>query len=88
MATIGYIRVSTDKQNTAAQELAIFKYADGYGLKVTEWIKVKVSSGKSTTKRKIDFLMDRVQSGDIIIVSELSRLQGQSVKLRTSLTRS
>jgi len=74
MATIGYIRVSTDKQNTEAQELAIFKYAEGHGLNISEWIKVKVSSIKSIAKRKIDFLMDQVTSGDIIIVSELSRL--------------
>jgi len=74
MATIGYIRVSTDKQNTANQEHAILKYANDHDLQVTDWIKVKVSSRQSVTKRKIDVLMEQVTSGDIIIVSELSRL--------------
>ena len=74
MTTIGYVRVSKDDQDTASQEHAILKYANEHGLHLDDWIRVKVSSRKSVTKRKIDTLMNQVQSGDIVIVSELSRL--------------
>lgn len=74
MAVIGYIRVSTDIQNTENQELAILKYANQNQLSVDSWIKVKMSSRRSTTDRRIDELLGKVSSGDVVIVAELSRL--------------
>jgi DNA invertase Pin-like site-specific DNA recombinase len=74
----GYIRVSTNNQNTENQRLAILSYANSKGLKVDNWIEVKASTRKSPMARKIDELVSRMKSGDILIVSELSRL-GRSV---------
>ena len=76
---IGYIRVSTDKQTTENQRLAILEYCNhGKNLKVDKWIEVTVSSRKSSKDRKLDELIEQLEAGDTLIVSELSRL-GRSV---------
>jgi hypothetical protein len=48
-------------------------------LGIDEWISLEMSSRKSVRKRKITELLERLQPGDIVIVSELSRL-GRSIK--------
>jgi DNA invertase Pin-like site-specific DNA recombinase len=74
MKVYGYIRVSTDQQNTENQKLAILDYANKNNLNVDEWIKSNASSRKSTKERKIDYLLNQVKKDDTIIVAELSRL--------------
>jgi len=78
MAVWGYIRVSTDQQNTENQKLAILEYTNKKKLTIDEWIESRVSSRKTTKERRIDELVERVTAGDTIIVAELSRL-GRSV---------
>lgn len=79
MAIVGYIRVSTDKQNYDGQKLSILNYAnDQLKGRVDEWIEVKASTRKSAEKRKLDELRETLKKGDTLIVSELSRL-GRSV---------
>ncbi len=88
---IGYIRVSTDKQTTENQKLAILDYCNKENLKVSDWIKVSVSSRKSSKDRKLDQLTEQLDSGDTLIVSELSRLGrsvGQVATLVDALTKS
>jgi len=79
MATVGYIRVSTDKQNYDGQKLSILNFVNDH-LKggVNEWIEVKASTRKSAEKRKLDELKETLNKGDTLIVAELSRL-GRSV---------
>jgi len=74
MATIGYIRVSTDKQTTDNQRLRILEHVNGIGSKVDEWIQVQASSRKSAESRKLDLLQDSLKAGDTLVLSELSRL--------------
>jgi len=79
MAIVGYIRVSTDKQNYDGQKLSILNYAnDQLKGRVDEWIEVKASTRKSAEKRKLDELRETLKKGDTLIVAELSRL-GRSV---------
>ena len=78
MAVVGYIRVSTLKQHTQNQKMAILEYANKNSLKIDHWIQVKASTRRTTTERKIDELMENLSSGDTLIVAELSRL-GRSV---------
>ncbi len=75
MATVGYIRVSTDKQTTDGQKLSILNYVNDH-LKggVDEWIEVKASTRKSAEKRKLDELKEVLKKGDTLVVAELSRL--------------
>ncbi|MBU1000956.1 MAG: recombinase family protein [Proteobacteria bacterium] len=72
--TIAYVRVSTTKQDVENQELAIRRYADEYDLKINQWFRLEASSRKSTKERRIDELLETLQNGDTLIVSELSRL--------------
>ncbi|WP_319524601.1 recombinase family protein [uncultured Desulfosarcina sp.] len=72
--TLGYIRVSSDKQTVENQKLAILEYSRTHKLAVDEWIEIEMSSRKTTKQRRIDELMERLQKGDTLIVSELSRL--------------
>jgi hypothetical protein len=55
MATVDYIRVSTDKQTTDGQKASIFNYVNDH-LKggVDNWVEVRASTRKSAEKRKLD----------------------------------
>ena len=72
--TIGYIRVSSDKQTVDNQRLAILDYCNKQNIKVNNWIEVNMSSSKSPAQRRIDELLDWLKEGDWLIVAELSRL--------------
>jgi len=74
MTTVGYLRVSTDGQELEVQKLAILDYCNKEKLSVDEWIKIKVSSKKSTKKRRVDELLEKLNVNDVLVVSELSRL--------------
>ena len=76
--TIGYIRVSTDQQDLQNQQHSILNYANKTSLGKVEFIEVKISSRKKDEDRKIDELFKNLQSGDHLVVSELSRI-GRSV---------
>ncbi|SDU42001.1 recombinase family protein [Desulfobacula phenolica] len=76
--TIAYLRVSTDGQDLKNQKLDILDYAQKHSFTINDWIEVKVSSRKSTKERLVDQLLDQLETGDCLIVSELSRL-GRSV---------
>lgn len=71
---IGYIRVSSDKQNGNLQELEIRRYADSKNLNITEVIAVSMSSKKLALQRRIEELLGKVNTGDTLIVTEISRL--------------
>lgn len=74
MKTYAYIRVSTDKQDANNQRLEILEYARRHDLKVNEFIEITISSRQTSKERRIDELVSRLQTGDTLIVSELSRL--------------
>lgn len=69
-----YIRVSTDKQDADNQRLEILDHANRQGVKIDATIKSELSSRKTSKERRVDELMEKLQPGDTLIVSELSRL--------------
>lgn len=77
MAVWGYVRVSTNDQNTENQKLAVLEYTNKKELTVDHWIEAKASSRKSAKARKLDQL-NLLLKGDTLITAELSRL-GRSV---------
>ena len=72
--TIAYTRISTDKQDQINQEHLILDYCQKHDIKIDQFIKVEMSTRKSEELRRIDELREKLSDGDILIVSELSRL--------------
>lgn len=70
----GYIRVSSDKQTVKNQEFEIGKFAREHKIKIDLWIEETISSTKELKKRKFGKLLEKLQPGDVIITTELSRL--------------
>ena len=90
MKTIAYLRVSTDKQSLDNQRLTILDYAHKQGITIDDFVRIQVSSRKSIKKRKIDELLEQLNAGDMLIVSELSRLGrslGQIIQIVDELIR-
>ncbi len=75
---IAYIRVSTGQQNCDNQRQAIYHYAQQNRLTIDEFITIEKSSQKSNKERRVDELMGVLRQGDLLVISELSRL-GRSV---------
>lgn len=78
MRTIAYLRVSKDTQDVKNQRLAILAFAQQEKVKVDHFMELRVSARKSTGERKIDQLLDQLKTGDLLLISELSRM-GRSV---------
>jgi len=70
----GYIRISTDKQTTENQKFEIQNFSKLKQIIIEEWIEETISSTKKLEVRKFGDLLNRLKKGDILIVSELSRL--------------
>ncbi|MDR0872012.1 MAG: master DNA invertase Mpi family serine-type recombinase [Prevotellaceae bacterium] len=70
----GYIRVSSDKQTTENQHFEIVNYSNAKLLPIDEWIEETISATKKLSERKFGELLEKMQKGDILIVTELSRL--------------
>ncbi|MBR1373223.1 recombinase family protein [bacterium] len=74
MTTIGYIRVSSNKQTLEHQRFEIENFARREGIQIDEWIEEKISSRKALDKRKLGELLNNLQENDILITCEISRL--------------
>src|SRR5262245_34922176 len=74
MKVIGYIRTSTDKQDSEKQRHLLLEYAQNHQLLINEFINIEVSSRRNTKERRIDELLSKLQKDDILLVAELSRL--------------
>ena len=69
-----YIRVSTEKQITENQKLVIRQYAKQHRLTKIQWVAETISGIREPSKRKLGELMQCTQAGDVVIITELSRL--------------
>lgn len=72
--TIAYIRVSSNKQDLQTQKLQIMEYCKAHKISVDEFISLEISSKKSQEKRKIKELELKLQSDDLLLTTEISRL--------------
>ena len=71
---IGYLRVSTGKQNPANQQDEIRRFAESRNLSVSQWVTEVASGKKKGCDRKLGKLIQRMKCGDTLIVTEVSRL--------------
>ena len=69
-----YIRVSSDKQSVENQKFEILKYCDKNRLQIDSWIEETESGTKKISSRKIGEVLTSMEKGDLLILSELSRL--------------
>ena len=76
--TVAYLRVSTEEQDLNNQKLELHEFARRNDLTIDDFIEIEVSTRKSPQARRVDELMENLQSGDLLLVSEISRL-GRSV---------
>lgn len=72
----GYVRVSTDKQTVENQKLSIVNYIKKKERNNTiiERVAETESGTKSYKQRKLGELLEQLHEGDILLISELSRL--------------
>ena len=88
--TVAYLRVPTAQQDAGSQRLAILEYARKHDFRVDYFIEATASGRGSETRRRLDELMTVLQSGDRLVVSELSRLGrslGQIVAILDALAK-
>lgn len=71
---VGYLRVSTGKQNLANQQDEIRRFAESRNFTVNSWVTEVVSGKKNERERKLGTLLKRMKPGDTLIVTEISRL--------------
>lgn len=72
--TIAYLRVSTAEQDVGKNKNDILHLANDKALGKVEWVEEQASGRISWQKREIAQVLEELQSGDNLIVSELSRL--------------
>ena len=74
MKILAYIRTSTNAQDNNNQKLEIYEYARKKGLFIDEVMELQISSRKTRLQRRLDELLDKLFSGDTLVVTEISRL--------------
>ena len=74
MATIAYLRVSTEGQDLEKNKIEILKLANSNKLGNVEFVEEKVSGKISWKKRKIADIIESLAEGDSLLLPEISRL--------------
>ena len=69
-----YLRVSTGRQHLANQRDEIRRFAEGRNWKIDLWVTEVASGCKDQSARKLGSLLRRMKRGDILVVTEISRL--------------
>jgi DNA invertase Pin-like site-specific DNA recombinase len=81
MANYAYLRVSTDMQDIENQKLGILEYCNARKLAPIELIEETKSCRVPWAEREIGRILDRVQAGDTIVVSEISRMARSTLQV-------
>ena len=79
--TIGYLRVSTKEQDLEKNKADILRLANDKDLGKVHFIEEKVSGIKDWRERKLGETLTGLNSGDNLIVSELSRLGRSTLQI-------
>jgi len=85
MPVYAYVRVSTGRQDHENQRFEILKFADQRKWIIEEWCEETVSGTKRYTDRLLGPLLDRLQKGDTLVVTEISRLGRSLMEIMTIL---
>ncbi len=74
MVTKAFLRVSTMEQDTEKNKIDILQFANQMKLGNVEFIEEHISGKIDYKKRKLGALIESMNSGDVLIVPELSRI--------------
>ena len=81
MAIYVYLRVSTDAQDTQNQKHGIIEYCEAHGIE-PDAVHEDTASGRVDWRtRKIGVLLSSADKGDVILVSEVSRLARSTLQV-------
>lgn len=69
-----YARVSTEKQDIDGQKKEIIRYAGSKNIKIDQWVEETISGTVSRKNRQLESLLSTLDSGDTLIITEISRL--------------
>ena len=82
MVVYAYLRVSTDHQDVDNQRHGILEYSNSKGLAPVEFICDEISGRINWNQRAIGKLLtETIQSGDIIIFAEISRMARSTLQV-------
>ena len=73
MRVIGYLRVSTSDQHLEKNKAEILNFANERRLGVVDWVEETISGTVPWQQRELGKVMNQLQAGDTLIVSEISR---------------
>lgn len=80
MSTIAYLRFSTNRQDEKQQLNTIQNYVNTKGMRLDQtYTDEGVSGGTSYTERNLFDLLNNIQEGDTLILSEISRLSRSGI---------
>jgi len=85
MSVYAYVRVSTGRQDHENQRFEILKFADERKWIIEEWCEETVSGTRRYTDRELGAFLDKLQKGDTLIVTEISRLGRSLMGIMTIL---
>lgn len=74
MTVYAYLRVSTQQQDEQNQRLGIDKKAEQLNLTIDKYIIDKKSGATDPSERNLGKLLKKLKTGDILLISEISRL--------------
>ena len=74
MPYFAYLRISTDSQDNQNQKLGILDYCNAFHISPLQFVEDTVSGKVSWKERKIGKILYEAKSGDVLVVSEVSRL--------------
>ncbi|MGJ0299902.1 recombinase family protein [Aliarcobacter cryaerophilus] len=77
----GYARVSTTTQSLKNQRHEIFEYAHRNNMLIDYIFEVEISSTKNKKLRLIDGVLNKLNQGDILIVTKLDRLGRSTIEV-------
>ena len=75
-----YCRVSTHGQTVKTQKVAVSEYLRRKRIHGAEWVTETASGCKKVENRKLGGLLDSMSEGDVLVITELSRL-GRSLTM-------
>lgn len=74
-----YLRVSTEQQELKSQKLGIEKFLKERGITKAIWVTDTISGSTLWSERALNSIVNEAAAGDLIVVSELSRIGRSTV---------